>query len=255
MNPIRVLQALTAIPPMPVRRHCVMCGHRIGRFMSIRGGWRAVPPLMRALDVIGSDPDNFECPRCGSIDRERHLLMYLQAAGLLAWLKGKDVLHFAPEKRLARRIAACEPGRYVRCDLYPQSDDVIRVDMLAMQFAAGSFDGVIANHVLEHVADDLKALAEIKRVLRPGGMAILQTPFSRKLQRTWSDPGIDDAPARTQAYGQDDHVRLYGRDIFERFASVGLRSGVAQHAELLADCDPAEAGVNPSEPFFLFWNR
>jgi SAM-dependent methyltransferase len=106
--------------------------------------------------------------------------------------------------------------------------------------------------VLEHVDDDARALAEIRRVLKPGGMAILQTPYSRKLHRTWSDPGIDTPQARLQAYGQEDHVRLFGRDIFERVVAAGFESCVRQHADLLRDIDPATFGINPVEPFFLF---
>ncbi len=126
-------------------------------------------------------------------------------------------VHFAPERRLSKRIAASNPSRYVRCDLYPQSADVIHVDMLAIPFDNESFDFVIANHVLEHVDDDLKALAEIRRVLRIGGYAILQTPYSNKLHHTWQDAGVADDQSRLQVYGQEDHVRLFGRDIFQRF--------------------------------------
>jgi len=229
-----------------------MCGHRVWRFMPYGKGWKGAPPLMLALAIVGSDPEHFECPRCGSHDRERHLLMYLEETGLLAGLRGKSVLHFAPEKRLALRILATKPGSYVRCDLYPASPDIVRVDMLDMQFEAGSFDMVIANHVLEHVADDLQALREIHRVLKPGGHAVLQTPYSRKLHRTWQDPGIDDDASRFQAYGQADHVRLYGRDIFDRFTSTGLVSRKKEHAELLGDVDPIRSGVNPGEPFMVF---
>lgn len=71
-----------------------------------------------------------------------------------------------------------------------------------MPFADGSFDVVLANHVLEHVDDDRQAVAEIHRVLARGGRAILQTPYSRVLQQTWSDPGIVSEGARLQAYGQ-----------------------------------------------------
>jgi SAM-dependent methyltransferase len=102
------------------------------------------------------------------------------------------------------------------------------------------------------VDDDLKALTEIYRVLKPGGHAILQTPYSAKLHHTWEDPGIDDDAARLQAYGQIDHVRLFGRDIFARFASTGLASCVRQHHELLPDVNAAVFGVNPREPLFLF---
>jgi SAM-dependent methyltransferase len=234
------------------RRHCVMCGHRVWRFMPYLRGTRDVPILMNVLDGIGSNPDQFECPRCGAHDRERHLLMYLEMSGLLANLGGKSVLHFAPEKRLGPRIEATGPARYVPCDLYPSSPDVQRVDMLSMPFESGTFDLVIANHVLEHVDDDLKALSEIHRVLKPGCHAILQTPYSAKLHHTWQDSGIDTDAARLQAYGQTDHVRLFGRDIFERFESAGFESRVQQHADVQSHINARATGVNPAEPFFLF---
>jgi hypothetical protein len=89
---------------------------------------------MRVLHMVGSDPDRFECPHCGAHDRERHLLMYMRAAGTLEWLRGKAVLHLAPERKLSRFILDAAPCRYVRADLFPASRDIERVDMLAMQF-------------------------------------------------------------------------------------------------------------------------
>lgn len=233
-------------------KQCVLCGHHIWRFMPYKRGSKGGPRLMHAIDMVGSNPNEFECPHCGAHDRERHLLMYLERTGLLASMQGKSVLHFAPERRLGRRIATASLGRYVPCDLYPNSPDVQRIDMLDMPFNEGTFDLVIANHVLEHVADDVKALTEIRRVLKPGGHAILQTPYSAKLHHTWQDPGIDTDAARLQAYGQTDHVRLFGRDIFTRFESAGLLSCVRQHHDVLPDADVAVLGINPKEPFFLF---
>jgi len=252
MNLFRLAQAALAGWIPFGQRHCVLCGHDVWLFMPYRGGSKVAPSLMRSLDAVGSDADNFGCPRCFGHDRERHLLMYLQAAGLLADMHGKMIVHFAPEKRLWRKIAATNPARYVRCDLYPTSPDITRVDMLAMDFESGSVDLMIANHVLEHVADDRQALAEIRRVLKVGGHAVLQTPYARKLHHTWEDPGIADGAARLQAYGQADHVRLYGRDIFDRFTAAGFESCVRQHAELLPDIDAYKFGVNRAEPFFLF---
>ena len=210
---------------------------------------------MRALEVIGSDPDNHECPWCGALDRERHLLMYMRTAGLFDSLPGMAILHFAPERRLSRLIEATKPARYIKCDLYPDAPEVERVDMLAIPYPDKTFDLVIANHVLEHVTDDTLALEEIRRVLKPGGYAILQTPFSPKLHSTWSDEGIDNDQARLQAYGQEDHVRLFGRDLFDLFAAVGLASRVRQHTEVVSEFDPEEYGVNIAEPFFLFERR
>ena len=234
------------------QKFCVACGKHVGWFLPHRGGWRAAPPLMHALNMVGSDLDHVRCPACGASDRERHLLLYMEAAGIFSAIKGQAVVHFAPELAIARRIQQSGPSHYLRCDLFPTHPDVERVDMLAMPFADASIDLLIANHVLEHVADDLRALDEVRRVLTPTGRAILQTPYSAILTSTWSDAGIADDKARLQAYGQEDHVRLYGADIFERFSSRGLRSCVLRHDELLAHRDPVTCGLNKFEPFFLF---
>jgi SAM-dependent methyltransferase len=231
---------------------CLICNHRVGAFLPYRGGQKGLPPLMIALEGIGSDVVHFECPWCGCHDRERHLLMYMRATGLFESLSNKTVLHFAPERRLSPLIAAQKPLRYIRCDLHPQTPDIEKIDISAIPSPAESFDLVIANHVLEHVADDQAALAEIHRVLKPGGYAILQTPYSAKLHHTWSDLGIDTDMARLQAYGQEDHVRLFGRDIFERFTASGLGSCVSTHDQLLQEYDARKYGVNAKEPFFLF---
>jgi SAM-dependent methyltransferase len=229
---------------------CPICTHYVWRYLPYGLAGRA--PLMQTLGVVGSDVANFECPRCGAHDRERHLLLYMNALGLLGALRDKDVLHFAPERSLSRHFSGAGPARYVQCDLHPVSADIQRVDLLQMHFKSQEFDVVIANHVLEHVLDYRQALSEIVRVLRPGGWAILQTPYSSKLHRTWEDPGIDHDLARLQAFGQEDHVRLYGKDIFDLIASSGLLSDVHTHAELLPDVDVRAAGVNPDEPLFLF---
>ena len=178
--------------------------------------------------------------------------MYMRATGILVGLRDKRVLHFAPERHLSRFIVETGPAKYIRCDLYPRSPDIECVNMLDIPYDDGSFDLVIANHVLEHVTDDLRALSEIRRVLSLGGQAILQTPYSSQLLHTWSDAGIDTDEARLQAYGQEDHVRLYGRDIFERLASTGLVPDTGTHDQLLPSYDPQRLGVNVQEPFMLF---
>ncbi|WP_420835541.1 class I SAM-dependent methyltransferase [Haliea salexigens] len=207
------------------------------------------------MKIVGSDVDNFECPNCGAHDRERHLFLYLNAADLFTKFCGKDILHFAPERHLSARIAECSPNTYVKADLYPYTTDIVPLDLLDLPYPNCSFDFLVANHVLEHVGDDLRALSEICRVLRVGGAAILQTPFSERLNITWQDDGIDSASARLIVYGQEDHLRLYGNDIIKRFSSVGLSPLVATHVGLLPSVNASMFGVNPHEPFFLFERR
>ena len=243
---------LLARIPLGAERTCLLCEARVGRFLPYRGGWRAAPPLMRALRVVGSDLDHYLCPACGCNDRERHVFAYLRESGLLAELRGKSLLHFAPEPGLTPRLERSGLARHVRADLFPAAPGIEKIDMQAIPYPDQSFDFVMANHVLEHVADDAGALAELRRVLKPGGRAILQTPFSDVLERTISDAGIATAETRLQLYGQDDHVRLYGRDIFARFAAAGFAARVARHEQALPGIDPRRFGVNRHEPFFLF---
>lgn len=252
INYARAVRALAYRFAWPRNQKCVLCGRAFYRFLPYQGAALDALALMQAVGGVGSDLENFECPWCGCNDRERHLFLYMTAVGLLPSMSGMSVLHFAPEKRLSPRILEARPDRYTKCDLFPRTADVTRVDILEMPFEDCSFDLVIANHVMEHVGDDLVALREVYRVLKAGGYAILQTPFSSKLHRTWSDPGIDTDKARLHAHGQEDHVRLYGRDIFQRFESVGFDPRVKEHRELLKEIEVRKFGVNEEEPFFLF---
>jgi SAM-dependent methyltransferase len=252
MNILKALRVLVGRMPLMANNRCNVCEHRVWKFLPYGSGSRSAPALMRAINLTGSDLDNFECPWCGATDRERHLLMYMRAAGLVDTLANMEILHFAPEARIARFVAGQNPVRYIKADLYPGKPDIERIDMLEIPYPAESFDLVIANHVLEHVSDYLRSLQELRRVLRVGGIAILQTPFSTRLHSTWCDKGIDDDQSRLQAYGQEDHVRLFGKDIFDRIEESGLTSRVQGHRQLLPDINAKTFGVNPDEPFFLF---
>lgn len=228
---------------------CYACNKRVGRFLPYRGGWKNVPPLMKVLDVIGSDVENFSCPRCGAHDRERHLLMYFDYAEIWKKIEGVNVLHFAPERILAAKISNARPARYIKADLFPTAADITREDMTKLSFGDRTFDLVIANHILEHVIDDRAAMMEIFRVLKPGGLAVLQTPYSEKLTNTFEDEGICDDQARLQAFGQEDHVRLYGKDLFSKLGSVGFISKVLKHDVALKNYGESFYGVNQREPF------
>ena len=96
------------------------------------------------------------------------------------------------------------------------------MDVCDIQFPSNTFDVVLCNHVLEHLVDDRKAMAEIYRVLKPGGWALLQVPLDEKLHETYEDPGIISKPDRAHHYGSPDHLRLYGRDYQAKLESVGF---------------------------------
>lgn len=227
------------------------CRRTVPAFLPFRAGACSLPPILRDLDLVGSELDQFRCPRCGSTDRERHLLAYLERLRPIEF-RGKRILHFAPEPALRRWILSQHPLEYIQADLIPSEPEVVKIDITTMPFEAGSYDVLIANHVLEHVHDDSMALHEISRVLRSGGHAILQTPFVTRLPATLEIEGIRSASARLALYGQEDHVRLYGADLIARIEANGISSRTASHGELLSDIDSVRYGINPREPLLLF---
>lgn len=240
--------------PMLKPRHCVACKRKIGKFIPYKRS-NTTSSFLQVLNFVGSDMKNFSCPNCWCHDRERHLFLYMQETDFLNKIKGATVLHFAPEAWLSKVIANQSPLQYVKGDLHPSHESIEEINMLKIKYPDNFFDITIANHVLEHVSDDQQALAEIHRVIKPGGFAILQTPYCTKLKHTFSDPGIDDDKSRLEAYGQEDHVRLYGSDIFERFAAAGFTAQTRLHEQELKKYDPIKYGLNNEEPFFLFQKK
>lgn len=233
-------------------RFCCFCGKRSPFFMPFGRGDKGLPPLMRVLDVVGSDLNNHLCPKCRSHDRERHLKLYFDTLMLYKNITQKSVLHFAPESHFSKYIQAAQPATYIKADLFPTASDIRRVDMLATGFKDGEFDFVIANHVLEHVSDIEAAIKELARVVKPGGFAVFQTPYSKVLATTFEDKGIVTTEARLQAYGQEDHVRLFGSNIFLFIESFGFANRVTTHRAVMDKCDSTYHGVNLHEPLFLF---
>lgn len=165
------------------------------------------------------------CPRCGSQVRHRLLAAALSGLGppaLCGIAKGKDVLHFAPEPVLAGAFAG-DASRYRTADLLRQEVD-LNLNMCDMkEIPDGSVDVLIACDVLEHVPDDHQALNEVSRVLSSGGWAILTVPQKDRLPATYEDPAITTEEGRLEAFGQEDHLRIYG----DNFPEILVQHGFA----------------------------
>ena len=176
-----------------------------------------------------------KCPRCGALERHRALWLWLARETDL--LRAElSLLHIAPEYELQRRLAKLPNLRYLSADL-DSPLAMVRTDVLEMQFEDESFDVVMCNHVLEHVADDRRALSEILRVLRPGGWSVLLVPIERHRAVTFEDPAITDPAERLRIYGQEDHARVYGRDYPERLRRAGFEVEVIDPSR---NCPPAQ---------------
>jgi predicted SAM-dependent methyltransferase len=154
------------------------------------------------------------CPRCRSQVRHRLLVAAvttLANLGIKDLIQNKRVLHFAPEIILSQLIKD-RAGKYVTADLCRNDVDMV-LDMCNMSGVGdSSYDLVIACDVLEHVHDDSAALREICRVLSIHGWAILTVPQKDELPTKYEDPTITTPEGRKHAFGQEDHLRIYGDD-------------------------------------------
>ncbi|NNM91778.1 MAG: methyltransferase domain-containing protein [Candidatus Eremiobacteraeota bacterium] len=176
----------------------------------------------------------------------------MSRTGLLTQIDQGSILHIAPEVAVEAKLVATQPMQYICGDLFPKKPSHQRIDCESLPFPNNSFDLIISNHVLEHVANPDTALSEFFRTLKPNGYLIAQTPYAPTLKRTFE---LDEptSPERAEFfYGQNDHVRLFGRDIVDYFRSAGFAGELYPHEHVLPGVDPLEYGCNGREPFFLF---
>jgi SAM-dependent methyltransferase len=158
------------------------------------------------------------------------------------------MLHLAPEPFLQRRLSRLETLDYVSGDL-ESPWALVRLDVTHMPFEESSFDSVLCLHVLEHVADDRAAMREILRVLRPGASAIISCPVEG--DATFEDESVVSARERRRIFGQDDHLRVYGRDLEQRLEGAGFVVEVVPFARELGDEACRRYGLDPSEDVYV----
>ncbi len=167
-----------------------------------------------------SPRENVLSPSTLSLERHRLLWLYLKKETdfFSAPLK---ILHFAPEQAFYKRFRKLKNLDYTTTDLNSPLADV-KADICNLPFENETFDVILCNHVLEHIPDDTKAMSEMHRVLKKGGWGIFQIPQDLKRDKTFEDDTITDKKERTKIFGQYDHVRIYGRDYFDKLRSVGF---------------------------------
>lgn len=143
------------------------------------------------------------------------------------------MLHVAPESSIKEKFTQLLGKNYLSADMYEKNVD-IKMDITRIQYPDSSFDFVMANHVLEHVKDDIKAMKELYRVQKQKGWSILLVPVAKQ-PTTYEDPKITSKKGRLEAFGQADHVRKYGFDYIERLKSVGYKVKVYQLKDLASN--------------------
>jgi SAM-dependent methyltransferase len=173
----------------------------------------------------------------GTLSLERHRLLWLYLKNETDFFsKSLKVLHIAPEQSFYKRFKKQKNLNYLTADLNSPLADV-KADITKLPFDNNEFDVIFCNHVLEHVEDDHKAMQELYRVLKKGGWGIFQIPQDLERATTYEDYSIIDPDERTKHFGQYDHVRVYGRDYFDRLQKVGFKVKAIDYSKHLSKED------------------
>lgn len=215
-----------------VRRHdlrCPICHGSFPRFLPLpalyeeslrRHGSRLTLDDAETLNV-----QDYSCPGCGASDRDRMISLFLaERLPADAGAESCAIIEFAPSRPLSGFLRSF-PGVCLRtADIAMDGvDDAVDISDMR-EYPDGSFDVFICSHVLEHVRDDGKALSELHRILRPGGVGVLMVPIYLSLTQVDEDPAALDEGERWRRFGQNDHVRAYSRGGFlERVANAGFK--------------------------------
>ena len=216
---------------------CPVCNHQFRKFLP-----------------YGRTPrENALCPNCLALERHRLLWLFLQERTdfFSASLK---VLHIAPELCFIDRFNALNNLEYVTGDLESPLAK-IKMDIHQIPFDENYFDVIFCNHVMEHVDDDIKAMNEIKRVLKRGGWAIIQSPIDYSMENTYEDPSIKTPREREKAYGQNDHLRTYGKDYGKRLVTAGFKVTEDEYVKNLPEETVKKFALPVEEIIYRCWKK
>lgn len=209
----------------PGRLACPVCGARVRAFEPIEpelGLHHQQAGFAHGLgDFETLNAAEYRCPVCREPDRSRLYALYLRDR-LDRGASPLVFLDLAPSPMLARNIRSHAGLRYVSMDIGMPGVDV-RASLTNLPLATGAVDAFLCSHVLEHIREEGRALAELFRVLRPGGWGIVMVPIVLTLSGTVELPeGASEADG-WRLVGQGDHVRLHQRsDFVARLRGAGF---------------------------------
>lgn len=117
---------------------------------------------------------------------------------------------------------------------------------LSQTIASNSIDCVVSSHTIEHVPDDLKAINELYKVLKPGGVALINTPNRRRLTRRFIE--IFTGPRKfpfwehIREYSYTDLNTLLTKSSFKNFKITPILFGIqaSKHLKLYSTVVPKQ---------------
>lgn len=196
---------------------------------------------------------NAMCPNCNSLERTRIYWKFLTDSDFFS--SQKNVLHVAPESELFRKFSTSPSIHYFPVDKFTEGykypKGTINMDITRMEYPNDKFDFILCSHVLEHIPDDTLAMSELYRVMKPGAWGILQVPIEMDRNNTYEDHSITSPKERQEAFGQFDHVRIYGKDYIERLKSVGFKVELNEFAKKIPADEMFRYGFGDGESIFI----
>ena len=166
--------------------------------------------------------ENVLCPYDLTLERHRLMWLYLRDHSNFLTAPHLKVLHIAPEQCFHGRFKKQKNIDYLTADIESPIADM-HFDLHEIPLEDNQFDVVFCNHVMEHVQDAKRCMAELYRVMKPGGWAIMQVPQDFSRETTYEDWSITSPEDREKHFWQKDHVRLFGKDYPQWLESVGFR--------------------------------
>lgn len=167
---------------------------------------------------IGLSNGDSMCPNCGSLQRNRRLWQLLETEFLTP---NSTILDFSPSRCLYRKLKKTPNINYQSTDLSGDFIADFQFDITSLKIANNSYDLIICYHILEHIPDDIAAIKELYRVMKPEAKALVQTPF--KEGEIYENYNIISEEERLLHFGQKDHVRIYSvTGLKKRLESCGF---------------------------------
>jgi len=253
------IRQITNLLPQPLRyglrrivfygrsHQCEFCGNHVREF---RSHGSRLPVLIERNVVGGLLRENDRCPVCHGCDRTRLMKLFLERKTNVGRAPVR-LLHVAPEFGLYLWLHNQSNIDYVATDMdgsrFRHIEGMRSADITHLPFDSNDFDIIVCSHVLEHVPDDVSAFQELFRVLRPGGVAALLTPFALDGWGTDEEPTINDQAEQERRFGQWDHVRIYDcEDFLKRMDHAGFETNL--YDPVRDNPEDAEAlHLNPAE--------
>lgn len=199
-------RSFISIPYMGNKYLCNICNFKMSKFVKLEN-----------QDQL--------CPKCGSLGRTRRLWSLLENE-----IQGKKILHFSPSKSLKKKLESLDGIEYITTDYLGEFDAMKKLNIESIDEPNEEYDLIICFHVLEHIENDTKAMEELQRILKQGGMCLIQTPF--KDGEIYENDAIKTDEERLIHFGQEDHLRIYSVEgLINRLRNAGFKSRLLEYNE------------------------